>query len=257
MSGVASRPPGDVPFVDARQVSANDPLPELPEAARAALSRVVGWIDAFLNCPHPAVGRPGEVCPWTRHTFDLGKLLLAPIGSTDPGEVDGILLDMRERFLATEPTRGPDAAFRSVIGVFYGLRPDHMAEFMVATHTRLKPTFLDRGLMLGEFYPTCPKPGLRNPDFRPLTSPVPLLVIRTMIEPDVEFLLNGDAFIAAYLRAHRARGVERLARVLEQRPVGLDPERLAHLTELANGYREIYGVPSRPFSERPSERPPG
>ena len=116
---------------------------------------------------------------------DLGTLLLAPIASDDAAEVDGIVLGLLEKFSSTEPTRGADAAFRSIVAVFHRLNPETDAAFIVATHTRLKPAFLDRGLMLGEFYPTCPKPGLRNPDFRPLRSPVPLLVIRQMA-PDVE-----------------------------------------------------------------------
>ncbi|MEO0867043.1 MAG: DUF6875 domain-containing protein, partial [Cyanobacteria bacterium J06642_11] len=53
---------------------------------------------------------------------------------------------------------------------------------------RLKPFFVEKRLMLGEFYPGNQSPGLHNPDFRPLQSPVPMLVIRSMTEPDLPFL---------------------------------------------------------------------
>jgi hypothetical protein len=42
--------------------------------------------------------------------------------------------------------------------------------------------------MLGEFHALTQTPGLRNSDFRPLRSPIPLLAIRHMVESDIDFL---------------------------------------------------------------------
>ena len=215
----------------------------IPEDAAVAMREVARWIEGFVNRPHPALGRTGEVCPWTRRTADLGRLLIAPIASDDAAEVDAIVLALLERFWSMEPTGGADAGFRSIIGVLHRLNPETAAAFVVAAHTRLKPTFLDRGLMLGEFYPTCTKPGLRNPSFRPLASPVPLLVIRQMVEADVEFLLDRDEFVDAYLRTHRSRGAERLVRVLEQRPASVTSERVPGLLRLAAAYRDSLRPP--------------
>jgi hypothetical protein len=242
----------EVPLVDACTVLAGGLRPELPPDVLGPLQDVARWMEDFLNRPHPMLGRSGEVCPWTKRTIELGKLLLAPIASRDAAEVDDIVLSLLERFWSLEPTRGADAAFRSIVAVFHRLEPETAAPFVVATHQRLKPSFLDRGLMLGEFYPTNPKPGLRNPNFRPLRSPVPLLVIRQMVEPDVEFLLDRDEFIAAYLRTHRGRGRDRLLRVLEQRPSSVSPERVPVLLELADEYRDSI-PPSRrssPYASR-------
>lgn len=101
--------------------------------------------------------------------------------------------------------------------------------------------------MLGEFYPTCDKPGLRSKSYRPLRSPVPLLVVRQMIEPDIEFLLDKDEFAEAYLRVHRRRGLERLTRILEQRPAVLPPARVEELARVASRYAH--------FSTRPPSAP--
>lgn len=57
-----------------------------------------------------------------------------------------------------------------------------------ASLRKLKPSFVQAGLMLGEFHPFNRTPGLRNKDFRPLRSPVPPLAIRHMAESDVDFL---------------------------------------------------------------------
>jgi hypothetical protein len=243
-SGVSQSLRTDVPLIDARTVLARRSDAALPDGAWKQLRDVAQWFEDFLNRAHPLLGRSGEVCPWTKRTLDLGKLLLAPITSDNTAEVDHILRSLRKEFLSTEPTKGPDAAFRSVVAVFHGLERAHEAAFVVATHERLKPEFLDCGLMLGEFYPSCPKPGLRSSAFRPLRSPVPLLVIRPMVEPDIEFLLDRDEFVAAYLRTHRGRGRERFLRVLEQRPATVSPERIPTLLSLAEEYRDS-SPPSR------------
>ncbi len=56
---------------------------------------------------------------------------------------------------------------------------------------KLKPLFVESGLMIGEFHKRNESPGLHNPNFRPLRSPIPLLAIRFMVEADLPFLLNA------------------------------------------------------------------
>lgn len=249
VSHVTSCVRGGISVYDAREILRGGPISGLSEDVARSLATVTEWLDGFVNRPHAELGRSGEVCPWTRRTLELGRLVLVPIASDDAAEVDAIILSLLERFWSMEPTRGADAGFRSIIAVFHRLDPEKAAEFVVAAHTRLKPTFLDRGLMLGEFYRACEKPGLRNPHFRPLRSPIPLLVIRQMVEPDIEFLLDRNEFVDAYLRTHGGRGAERLLRVLGERPAGVSPERMPGLLRLAEDYREA------PRSERSSPRP--
>ena len=65
----------------------------------------------------------------------------------------------------------------------------------------LKREDVRKGLMIGEFHDgPPPKPGLWNPDFRPLRSPVPLLAIRHMVPTDFPFLRDDDTTVAAYLQ---------------------------------------------------------
>jgi hypothetical protein len=228
-------------FYDVRAILSGTAFAGEGAAADAAnaLRLVAEWLDTYISRPHEGLGRSGEVCPWTRRTIDLGKLELVPISSTDASEVDVILDSLLDRFVSAESPKGADVGFRSTVGVFHRLDAETAAEFIVDAHRRSKPAFLHHGLMLGEFYPTCAKPGLRNPTFRPLRSPVPLLVIRQMVEPDIEFLLDKDEFIESYLRTHRSRGFERLLRILEQRPSSLPPERAAELERVAREHRHL------------------
>ena len=225
-------------FYDVRAILSGKAVAMSSDAA-VALRSVAEWLDGYISRPHHGLGRSGEVCPWTRRTIDLGRLELVPISSTDGAEVDAILETLKDRFVSAESPKTTDVGFRSIVAVFHRLDPAAAAEFIVAAHARSKPAFLDRGLMLGEFYPTCDKPGLRNPTFRPLRSPVPLLVVRQMVEPDIEFLLDKDEFVESYLRIHRGRGLERLLRITEQRPSSLSNERIAELERLAKNHRAL------------------
>jgi hypothetical protein len=73
---------------------------------------------------------------------------------------------------------------------------------------RLKPYFVEMGMMLGEFHAGNESPGLRNPDFRPLRSPIPMLAIRHMVESDLPFL-NRETYTpkqrSAFLRSYLFR----------------------------------------------------
>ena len=116
------------------------------------------------------------------------------------------------------PASGRDAQLKTIVVLFTGLPPDQVPSIINGLHVRLKPHFVSDGLMLGEFFSTCEKEGLRNPKFRPLRSETPLIVIRTMVQTDIAFLTDDSAFVRAYLRKFQADGVNEVFSLLEQRP---------------------------------------
>jgi len=81
----------------------------------------------------------------------------------------------RSRQFQVRATRLEPAAF---IAVLAGLQQAAIEDTVRVAHERCKPNFVERGLMLGEFWSGNDSPGVHNPEFRPLDSPVPLLVIR-------------------------------------------------------------------------------
>ena len=98
--------------------------------------------------------------------------------------------------------------------------------------------------MLGEFYSTCKKPGLRNPGFRPLTSPIPLLVVREMVDFDIVFLADSQAYVNAYLKRHGAAGLETLERTLKHRErFDLSPDQVLILERTLIEYRTTESTP--------------
>ena len=52
----------------------------------------------------------------------------------------------------------------------------------------MKESFVEKGLMCGEFHETNNGSGLRNSNFYPLRTPYPCLAIRHMVPGDIAFM---------------------------------------------------------------------
>ena len=173
------------------------------------LGATIAWVRRFLARPHPDLGRAGPVCPFTPMALELDTIWLIDIPDTepDPQRIHDLIEQCRQQFLETEPREGPMAINKVFMAVFSGL-DETAAPLIDAMQARLKPAFVDVGLMLGEFHARNDTPGLRNPDFRPLRSPTPMLVMRHMVESDLPFLkrdLDAPQVRNAYLRSYLRR----------------------------------------------------
>lgn len=184
-------------------------------AVNEAMEIIARWSVDYLCASSASLGRSGPVCPWTQPSMDMNLFWITPVlthGRSEQ-EIDRQILDLVAVFLAIEPRHGARSQFRTIVAIFPDLDP---ADGIVEFHQRLKPHFLRAGLMLGEFYERCDKPGLRNPQFHPLRSPVPLLVVREMIEFDIAFLANTPEFIELYLKKHAHKGHFAASRVMSR-----------------------------------------
>jgi hypothetical protein len=173
------------------------------------LGRVVAWIRGFLARPHPQLGRPGLVCPFVPGALKIDSIFLTEMPDTTPSfeRLSAIATGYRKVFLETEPRTGPDAMNKVFLMAFPSFGPDGTAVIEKVQST-LKRHFVDMGLLVGEFHSANDNPGLHNPDFRPLRSPVPMLAIRHLVESDLAFL-NRDFYSpelrATYLRSYLFR----------------------------------------------------
>ncbi|EEA04230.1 conserved hypothetical protein [Burkholderia sp. H160] len=118
--------------------------------------------------------------------------------------VSGLANDMEqhlEEFLQSE--RSDDIYYCRIIV------PDALGDASGAiefVQKQLKPMFVERHLMIGQFFPDCAEPGLHNRAFRPLQTPVPLLAIRHMVLSDIAFLYGNERYMTAYLENFEERG---------------------------------------------------
>ncbi|MBX9400685.1 hypothetical protein K4L06_05125 [Lysobacter sp. BMK333-48F3] len=182
---------------------------EREQAADAPLAVTVAWVRNFLARPHADVGRAGPVCPFTPAALALDTIWLAEVCDREVSveRIVDLIGEYRDLFGEIEPRNGQAAINKTVLVVFPHLGAD-AAGFIDDVQRELKPSFVDLGLMLGEFHAANESPGLRNPAFRPLRSPVPMLAIRHMVETDLPFLrrdLDTPQIRAQYLRSYLRR----------------------------------------------------
>jgi len=177
----------------------------------SSLPCIAQWVRDFLARPHPQLGRKGSVCPFVPLSLTMDTIWLAEV--CDPAasfeSISAIITEYRDLFLAMEPRSGPDAMQKSFLIVFPALAQHADGPALVdKVQYALKKYFVDMGLMLGEFHSANESPGLRNPDFRPLRSPVPMLAIRYMVDSDLPFLMRESyppQQRASFLRSYLSR----------------------------------------------------
>lgn len=209
--------------------------PIIVQKNREALSTIVNWADQFLSHPHPELGRDGNVCPFVKPSLEKRQFWLAVYPDHDISleEICHIMLSYRDWFFDIEPREEKDAQYSTFLILFPGI-PQAQAEKLIwGAQARLKPEFVVKGLMIGEFYATSPKPGLWNADFYPLRSPLPLIAIRRMVPSDIAFLKEDMVGVTAYLHFFSHRLPKRLMRVVAET-----------VQALGMGQAQISGPPS-------------
>lgn len=201
-----------------------------PEEA-AALLRVARWSRDFLTHPHPELGRPGQVCPYVSSSIRERRFLLTFIrnAASATGRAEEALLQLCDYFVQMEPTCGRQTQRKTIVVLFPDLPTERTGELINGMHQRLKPHFLSRGLMLGEFYAKSEKRGLHSSQFRPLRSDTPLLVIRAMVLTDIAFLCDDPLFVRRFLDTFAERGCDEVLSYMERKREDLTEAQLAML----------------------------
>lgn len=185
-------------------------LDEAPPPARIAgaiepLRLVAAWARSYLCQPHPQLGRSGPVCPYTPSSLQSGLFFLTFLRGSElrAGDISARLLAYRDWFLELAPREGGESLLKTILLLLPDLRAADVPRLIEGTQSLLRADYVARGLMLGEFHAGPPsKPGLWNPDFRPLYSPVPMLVIRHMVPTDFAFLRDDLRLLGFYLARH-------------------------------------------------------
>ncbi|APA96950.1 Heptaprenyl diphosphate synthase [Nocardia seriolae] len=180
-------------------VSLGDTRSSCP-AARSTVAAFRSWADSFLTRPNDELGRDGPVCPYVRPSMRRDLLWLAQVPAVEPRPmwVRAIISDALEVYPELPTGNGSSTSvLRSLITVFPNLKDYTLIDEI---HSEFKSKFVERGIMLGQFYPGCDQPGLWNKDFRPLDAPLPMLVVRPMMTTDFAFLVDRPEWADAYVR---------------------------------------------------------
>ncbi|MDZ8258053.1 DUF6875 domain-containing protein [Nostoc sp. ChiQUE01b] len=174
----------------------------------SALIEIMQWVKNFLGRSHPDLGRPGVVCPFVPYSLKSNSIRLAVIHTKDlyPEQLEEVVGRYRDIFLQIDIEERKIAINKAFLLIFPDIHIEDAPKVIDSVQQKLKPLFVESGLMIGEFHKRNESPGLHNPNFRPLRSPIPLLAIRFMVEADLPFLQNPTdphlriRYLEAYLK---------------------------------------------------------
>ncbi|MFN6567374.1 DUF6875 domain-containing protein [Dendronalium sp. ChiSLP03b] len=178
------------------------------------LIEIMEWVKSFLGRHHPDLGRTGPVCPYVNHALKTNSIRTAVIraNNLDLQQLEEIVRSYRKIFLKIDAENEELLINKAFLLIFPDIHKNETFELIDAVQRKLKPLFVESGLMIGEFHKHTQSSGLHNPNFRPLRSPIPLLAIRFMVESDLPFLQSQDdepylriRYLEAYLKhfAHK------------------------------------------------------
>jgi hypothetical protein len=167
---------------EVEQLQEHEDLPYLIE--------IMEWVKNFLGRPHPNLGRPGAVCPFVPLSLKSNSIRLAVIRTKNlyPEQLEEVVGRYRDIFLEIDVKERGLVMNKAFLLIFPDVHTEDAPKEIDSIQQKLKPLFVESGLMIGEFHKRNETPGLHNPKFRPLRSPIPLLAIRFMVEADLPFL---------------------------------------------------------------------
>ncbi len=177
----------------------------------AAMTQLRGWVETYLMRGHEALGRTGAVCPFTKQAAKLDTVRLA-VSHATPDDEDEAFALIRKCFAELEqiPCKPGMEHFRTIIVGFPDCASDAGFAMLQRVQKRHKFYSLARFRMIGYMFATSEAPGLWNPDFRPLRSPLPVLAIRHLVEQDAPFAARHPLLTAPYLVKFRLAGLRKL-----------------------------------------------
>lgn len=186
---------------------------------------VIDWFADTLMRHDPAQGRPGPVCPFVKPAAAQHSLWIAE--SDDTVEITRAIDDAFDLYRTLDHSG-------AVLTVFPGL--DDTAR-IDAAHAARKSDIVGAGAMLGQFYPGCPVAGLWSRDYRPLHAPLPMLVIRPMMNTDFPFLVGRPEWLSAYFDRH-APGLPRKLRAMIAERMHVPDAGPASITDLRAHFQD-------------------
>lgn len=213
------------PRIPVRQVLAADraqALAAYDAPARAALGAMARYVTEFLTAEHRELGRAGAVCPFARQAADEKLIRMTACFSVEESAIVEGVAQLRSELadLTRWPGTGAGPRHRAIVAVFPHLSEPGGAAMIERIQKRLKPSFVKGRLMIGQFYPSCDEPGLRNPAFRPLQSPVISLAMRDITIFDAPFMLDRAEYIDAFVAAFGLPGESMIAKAVRARGRG-------------------------------------
>jgi len=161
-----------------------------------SLYKLKEWIVKFLCTSYENLGRRGHVCPYTKLAIqnDNLKIALLSVNENDFSGFEKQILEYLDEFIMRQ--KGKKNVYNTFVIALLNI--NNVKNFVDKAHEKIKPNFVLKGYMFGQFYPGCNIPGIHNDNFLSLDSPHPMFVIRNMVENDHLFLQDNEDHLKYY-----------------------------------------------------------
>jgi len=168
------------------------------EDAASALVSCAEWVATFPVRRVRKKSRLEAICPFVQPSIDAGRMKIVAEELFDPESLrsfDNLLRRNAIRF--RDLTNGGDPMLACLVVVVPGVRGSRLLE---ATHPGrpIKNELMREGIMVGEFFPSCPFATTFNPKLFALRSPAPMYVLRGFIESDWRFIAKVPEWQKTY-----------------------------------------------------------
>lgn len=175
-------------------------LPDLEDSSRTsrltdgdlnALRTVADWIKTFVASPNKNLGRAGPVCPFVPGALERKTLWLAPEHLSDRSvpDVAELMNDYKRLLLQAQPIDGDDANYKALVVVLTDLSAARARHYLdnVQIQNLKRLSYVEDGVVFGDFHARNEGAAIRNPSFRPFKAPVPFLLMRHAVISDWMF----------------------------------------------------------------------
>ena len=193
---------------------------KLADKDLSALRTVADWIETFVVRPNKDLGRAGPVCPFVPSALERKLLWLAPeqIAYRGVPDVVQLISDYKRLLLHAQPIDGDDANYKAIVVIFTDWSADRAKEcFDDAQIQQLKrSSYVDDGVVLGDFHERNAGAAIRNPSFQPFKSPVPFLLMRHAVISDWMFFLDNEDWLTLWAHRFGQSAVHALAEALRR-----------------------------------------
>lgn len=200
-------------------------ISKLPAEVRELYEGVSSYVTGFLTAKHPF--RRGAVCPFVTAALKRDMIHYSFIGSMDPAEVRTMTEESLQHYL--ELKAGSRDNFSAMVIL---LPRNFQTEWLLEVKEACKEACIAKFVMIGALYPANPAPSLNHPDYRPLRTPSPVLVLRDLTPADLLFLHPSRYNLRrklSFLRAFIFR--------FKGRPSEAVREQVARAEELTKGFQ--------------------
>lgn len=133
-------------------------------------------------------------------------------------DVTELMNSYRRLLLRTRPTEGDGVSYKALVVVLTDVSAERAKNYMddVQIQDLKRLSYVEDGVVIGDFHARNEGAAIRNPSFRPFKAPVPFLLMRHAVLSDWMFLLDNKDWLNVWARRFGESAYRTLAEQLRR-----------------------------------------